>query len=57
MSHHPAGNPLIELAFQLASGRGPTPDERRLSLALLKQHSLREFALAMFNLNAFLYVD
>jgi hypothetical protein len=28
-----------------------------LSLAFLKDHPLREFALAVFNLNAFLYVN
>ena len=31
--------------------------ERRLSLAFLETQPLREFALAMFNVNAFLYVD
>ncbi len=44
-------------AFALALGRVPTPDERRLALAFLAQEPLEEFALAMFNLNAFLYVE
>jgi hypothetical protein len=47
----------IERAFQLVASRSPTPAELRLSIEFLKHRSLREFALAMFNLNAFLYVD
>jgi hypothetical protein len=47
----------VELAFQLTVGRAPTDDEQKLSLDFLRERSLREFALAMFNLNAFLYVD
>lgn len=47
----------VDLAFQLAAGRAPTAAELRLSLDFLRQRSLREFALALFNLNAFLYVD
>lgn len=45
------------LAFQLAAGRLPTPAELDFSRAFLKEHSLREYALAIFNLNAFLYVQ
>lgn len=47
----------IELAFELAAGRAPTSQEKQLSARFLAEQSLREFALAMFNLNAFLYVD
>ncbi len=47
----------VELAFLLVAARPPTDAERRLSLDFLHNRSLREFALAMFNLNAFLYVD
>lgn len=52
---------IVERAFELAIGRAPTPRERELSLAYLSQRtqdeqSLKEFALAMFNLNGFLYV-
>jgi cytochrome c553 len=47
----------IDLAFRLAAGRPPTPQERRLAAASLENGSLKEFALAIFNLNAFLYVD
>jgi hypothetical protein len=47
----------IERAFLLAAGRLPTPLERDRSLAFLRQSPLEEFALAMFNLHAFLYID
>ena len=47
----------VELAYQLATGRAPTAAEKELSLRFLKEHPLREFALAVFNLNAFLYVN
>ena len=47
----------VELAYQLAAGRGPTNKETRLAVAFLETQPLTEFALAMFNLSAFLYVD
>ena len=47
----------VDLAYRLTSGRGPTESEHQLAVAFLKEHSLREFALAALNLNAFLYVD
>ena len=47
----------VRWAFQLTSGRLPTPQEEKLSLEFLAHNSLREFALACLNLNAFLYVD
>ena len=47
----------VELAFQLVTGRQPTPAERLLGVEFLRNQTLEEFALAMFNLNAFLYVD
>jgi hypothetical protein len=47
---------IVERGFGLALGRPPTPDERSLSLAFLREQPLREFALALFNLNEFLYV-
>jgi hypothetical protein len=54
-----AATPLkqIDLAYRLAAGRAPTLNERQLAAAFLKTQPLREFALAMFNLNAFLYVN
>ena len=47
----------VELAYRLAAGRPPTPREKELAVAFLKTQPLREFALATFNLNAFLYVN
>ncbi|HLY09065.1 MAG TPA: DUF1553 domain-containing protein [Planctomycetota bacterium] len=46
----------VALAFRLTAGRPPSADERRLAGEFLERHSLKEFALALFNLNAFLYV-
>jgi hypothetical protein len=48
---------VVECAFLVAVGRLPTERERDLSRTFLETQSLREFALAVFNLNAFLYVD
>jgi hypothetical protein len=47
---------MIERAYSLSMGRPPTSKERSLAIAFLKEQPLKEFALAMFNLNAFLYV-
>ncbi len=47
----------VERAWLLAAGRPPRPSERELALRFLQEGSLKEFALALFNLNAFLYVD
>ena len=47
----------IERAYHLAIGRNPTKSEEKLALDFLKEQPLKEFALAMFNLNAFLYVN
>jgi hypothetical protein len=47
----------VEMAFHLAAGRPPTGREKELALRFLEKQPLREFALAMFNLNAFLYVQ
>jgi hypothetical protein len=48
---------MVERAYWLAAGRAPTPEELRLSLDFLQDSPLREFALAIFNLNGFLYVQ
>jgi hypothetical protein len=48
---------LVDLAYRLTSGRAPNLKEKQLALEFLKTQPLREFALAMFNLNAFLYVN
>jgi hypothetical protein len=47
----------VELAFRLTAGRAPTAAERVRALVFLEAQPLRELALAMFNLNAFVYVD
>lgn len=48
---------IVNRAFWLSVGRGPTPAERSASLEFLRTQPLREFTLATFNLNAFLYVN
>jgi hypothetical protein len=47
----------VELAYLLATGRAPTAREKELAVKFLATQPLSEFALAVFNLNAFLYVD
>ena len=55
----------IDLAYRLAAGRAPTQRELQLALNFLRKEAKRaggqkareEFALAIFNLNAFLYVN
>ena len=47
----------VDLAFRLAAGRAPTDRELARSLEFLKTQPLEEFALSMFNLNAFLHVN
>ena len=53
------GSPLqqVERAYLLAAGRAPTEKEKWLALEFLRTQPLEEFALAVFNLNAFLYVN
>ena len=52
----------IDRAWRLAVGRLPTPQEKSLALRFLAQNhsdptALKELALDVFNLNAFLYVN
>ena len=47
---------IISRAFALALGRAPTDRERALAMDFLHEQPLPEFALAVFNLNGFLYV-
>jgi hypothetical protein len=47
----------VEHAYRLAAGRPPSALEKELALRFLKKQPLREFALAVFNLNTFLYVN
>lgn len=48
---------LVRLAFRLVTARDPHEQELELSRQFLHEVGLHEFSLAMFNLNAFLYVD
>jgi hypothetical protein len=48
---------LVERAYLLAAGRMPAPGELRPAVEFLKTQPLRELALAIFNLNDFLYVN
>lgn len=48
---------LIERAYWLALGRPPTPRERALAAEFLKEQPMKEFTLALLNLNAFIYVE
>ncbi len=58
-----ATNPeRIDRAWQLALGRMPTPKEKKLALSFLAEEPnesvrLKELALEVFNLNAFMYVN
>lgn len=47
---------IVARAFELALGRPPSAVERSLAIEFLKDQPLTEFALAVFNLNEFLYV-
>jgi hypothetical protein len=47
----------IKRAYQLAAGRQPSQKELETAQAFLQNQPLREFTLAVFNLNAFLYVN
>ena len=47
----------VELAYRLAAGRPPSAHEVAIGKAFLQNHPLSEFALAVMNLNAFLYVN
>jgi hypothetical protein len=47
----------VDAAFALIAGRKPTVKERAVMIEFARKASPREFALAMFNLNAFLYVN
>ncbi|MCW5977063.1 MAG: DUF1553 domain-containing protein [Bryobacteraceae bacterium] len=47
----------VDLAYRLAASRPPNAREKELALEFLAAQPLREFALAVLNLNAFLYVN
>jgi len=54
---HPSKEAIVERAYSLAAGRPPTDQEKKLAEEFLAKEPLEEFALAMFNLNSFLYVE
>ncbi|MDA0205844.1 MAG: DUF1549 and DUF1553 domain-containing protein [Acidobacteria bacterium] len=47
----------VKRAYEIAAGRQPSQKELQTAQAFLEKQPLREFALAVFNLNAFLYVN
>ena len=54
----------IDLAYRLTTGRAPNQKELQIALAFLREKksmdaekAREQFALAMFNLNAFLYMN
>ncbi|MCH2212865.1 MAG: DUF1549 and DUF1553 domain-containing protein [Fuerstiella sp.] len=47
----------IQLAFLITTGCPPTEQQEAVAAKFLKTEPLEEFALAMFSLNGFLYVD
>jgi hypothetical protein len=47
----------VSLAYRSIIGREPTETERALSHEFLARSPLKEFCRALFNLNAFVYVD
>lgn len=47
----------VDRAFQLVFGRLPNARERESSLRFLRSNSTREFALALFAANSFLYIQ
>jgi hypothetical protein len=56
-SEAPSNEAKVDLAYRLAAGRSPSMKERETALRYLDNGSLREFSLAILNLNAFLYVN
>ncbi|MBS1828718.1 MAG: DUF1553 domain-containing protein [Acidobacteria bacterium] len=47
----------VDLAYRLAAGRLPNAQERAAALRFLAKQPLSEFAVAVLNLNSFLYVN
>jgi hypothetical protein len=53
----PTNDRRVRRAFQLALGRDPDTAERKAAMRYLKDGPLSEFALAVFLVNDFLYVN
>ena len=47
----------IDRAFQLVLGRGPSAKEKELTREFIGRGGMEELCRALFNLNAFVYVD
>jgi hypothetical protein len=47
----------VDLAYRLVAGRLPSIKEKQIAIRFLKDQPLREFSLAVMNLNSFLYVE
>ncbi len=47
----------VETAFEIAYGRGPSGEERRAAIGLIRKHGLRAFARALFNSNELIYLN
>jgi hypothetical protein len=47
----------VQLAYRLVLGRQPSPEEQKLAQEFLSRSPLSELCRALFNLNAFVYVD
>ena len=48
---------FVERSYLLCAGRPPSAEERQVARDFLATGDAREFALALFNLNSFLYVE
>jgi hypothetical protein len=62
LKEHGPTNSMIDYAWRLATGRKPTLKEQTLAMQYLAagpqdQKVVKEFALALLNLNAFLYIN
>ena len=47
----------VKLAYRLVTGNAPSAKEMAVAVSFLKSQPLKRFALAMFSVNAFLYVN
>ena len=46
-----------DVAYNIAYGRSPAPDELRLSRAFIEKHGLAAFCRVIFNSNEFVHVS
>jgi hypothetical protein len=50
-------NRQVELAFELAFARLPSPQEKEASLEMIQQSNVAAFCLMLFNANEFIFLD